>query len=70
MYDFAKEMHFVVRGIGNKTTPDRTPKKILKSPAIVASGFSKILFLSPDSDELCKSLKLLLQQKYAGKNSD
>ena len=40
---------------------------LLKSPAIIASGIST-KFLSSDLDELCHRLKLLLQEKHAGKN--
>ena len=58
-------MHFDVRGIGNKSTQDRTLKKSLKSPAIMASGVSNMLFLSFVSDELCNRLKLLKQEKHA-----
>ena len=36
----------------------------------MAFGISKIVFLSSDPDELCKRLKLLLQEKHAGNNSD
>ena len=72
MYDFAKEMHFDVKKIGNKSTRDRTLIKLLKSPGLMvsASGVSKTIFLSSDPDELCDRLKLLLQEKYAGNNSD
>ena len=70
MYEFAKEMHFDVRDIGRKFTRDSTLKKLLKSPAIMALGISKIVLLSSDLDELCDRLKLLLQEKQAGKNSD
>ena len=42
-YDFAKEMHFDQKGVGNKSTRDRTLIKLLKSPAIMASGVSKTL---------------------------
>ena len=40
MYDFAKEMNFDVRAIGNKPTRDRTLIKLLKSPGLIvfASG--------------------------------
>ena len=69
-YDFAKEMNFDLKAPGNKSTRDRTLIKLLKSPAIMASGVSKTLFLSSDSDELCDRLKLLLQEKQAGNNSD
>ena len=70
MYAFAKEMHFDVKKIGNKSTRDRSLKKLLKSPAIMASGVSKTIFLSSDPDELCNRLKSLLQEKQAGNNSD
>ena len=70
MYDFAKEMHFDERRVGNKSTRDRTLMKILNSPAIMALGVSKTIFLSSDPNELCDRLKLLLQVKQAGNNSD
>ena len=69
MCDFAKEMNFDVRGQGRKSTRERTLIKLLKSPAIMASGISTI-FLSSDPNELCDRLKLLLQEKHAGRNSD
>ena len=67
-YDFAKEMHCDIRGVGNTSTRDRTLIKLLKSPAIIASGISTI-FLPSDPNEQCGKLKLLLQQKQAGNNS-
>ena len=70
MYDFAKEMHFDRNATGNKSTRDRKLLKLLDSPPIVASGVSKTIFLSSDPDELCNRLKLLLQEKHAGNNSD
>ena len=69
MYDFAKEMHFDTKALGKKSTRDKTLIKLLKSPAIMASGVTTI-FLSSDPDELCERLKLLLQEKHAGNNSD
>ena len=72
MYDFAKEMHFDTKAQGNKSTRDRTLIKLLKSAGLMvsASGVSRTIFLSSDLDELCNRLKLLLQEKHAGKNSD
>ena len=72
MYDFAKEMHFDERRVGNKSTRDRTLIKLLNSPGLMvsASGVSKTIFLSSDPNELCDRLKLLLQEKQAGNNSD
>ena len=70
MYDFAREMNFDLKAVGKKSTRDRTLIKLLKSPAILASGVSNTIFLSSDPDELCDRLKLLLQEKQAGNDSD
>ena len=37
-YDFAKEMHFDVRGQGRKSIRDHALVKLLKSPAIMSEG--------------------------------
>ena len=70
MYDFAKEMHFDERRVGNKSTRDKTLIKLLNSPAIMASGISRTIILSSDPNELCDRLRLLLQEKQSGNNSD
>ena len=70
MYNFAKEMHFDERRVGNKSTRDKTLIKLLNTPAITASGVSKTIFLSSDPNELCDRLKLLLQEKHSGNNSN
>ena len=70
MYDFAKEMHFAGRRVGNKSTRDKTLIKLLNSPTTKASGISKTIFLSSDPNELCDRLKLLLQENHAGNNSN
>ena len=59
-------MHCEVRGIGNKSTRDCRHIKLLKSPAVVASGISNTLFLPSNPDELCNRLTLLLQEHHAG----
>ena len=69
VYDFAKAMNFDTKALGNKSTRDRTLIKLLNSPAIMASGITTI-FLSENADELCDRLRLLLQEKQAGNNSD
>ena len=71
MYDFAKEMNFDTKAQGNKSTRDKTLIKLLKSPGLMvsASGISKTKFLS-DPTELCDRLKLLLQEKHGGNNSN
>ena len=72
MYDFAKEMHFDPKASGNKSTRDKKIIKLLNSPGLMvsASGVSKTIFLSSDPNELCDRLKLLLEEKHAGNNSD
>ena len=62
IYEFGKEMDFNIRQQGRKSNTDKSMIKLLKSPAIMASGISTI-FLSSDSNELCNRLTLLLQQK-------
>ena len=72
LYDFAKDMNFDTKALLNKSTRDRTLLKLLNSPGLMvsASGVSKTIFLSSDPNELCDRLKVLLQEKQAGNNSD
>ena len=70
IYEFAKEMNFNIKENGNKSNRDKSIKRLLESPAIMAFGVSKTIFLSSDANELCDRLKLLLQEKHAGNNSD
>ena len=72
MYDFAKEMNFDAKVVGNKSTRDKTLIKLLKSPVLMvsASGVSKTIILSSDPNELCDRLRLSLQEKHAGNKSD
>ena len=68
-YEFGKEMNFNIKQKGRNSDRDRSLIKLLKSPAIRASG-NWTIFLPSDSDELCNRLKLLLQEKKACNNSD
>ena len=62
-------MKFKIRQIGRKSNRDISLAKLLRSPAIMVSGFStKVLPESPF--ELCDRIKLLLQEKQAGNSSD
>ena len=72
VYDFAKEMNFDAKAVGNKSTRDKTLIKLLKSPGLLvsASGVSKSIILSSDPNELCDRFRLFLQEKHAGNNSD
>ena len=65
-----QKMNYVVKGQSRKSTRDRTLIKLLKSPASMASGISKTIFLSSDPDDFCDRLKLFLQKKHAGNISD
>ena len=70
IYEFAKEMNYDTKSTGRPSTRHTSFIKILESPAIMASGISKTIFLSSDPNELCDRLKLLLQEKHAGTNSE
>ena len=72
MHDFAKEMNFDLKAHGNKSTRDPTLIKLLKSSGFMvsASGVSKTIFLPSNGDGLCDRLKLLLQEKHGGNNSN
>ena len=72
MYDFAKEMYFDVKAMGYNSTRDPTLIKVLKSQGLSfsASSTSNTLFLPTDPDVNCGRLKLLLQAKQGGNNSN
>ena len=73
IYEFAKEMNYDIKSTGSTGRPSTRHTFIintLESPAILASGISKTIFLSSDPNELCDRLRLILQEKHAGKNSD
>ena len=70
IYEFAKEMNYDTKSVGPPSVRHNSIVKILNSPAIMASRVTKTIFLSSDADELCERLKLLLQEKHAGNNSD
>ena len=70
IYEFVKEMYFNTRQKEKKSDRDKSIVRLLRSPAIMASGVSKTIFLSSDPNEFCDRLKLLLQEKHAGNNSD
>ena len=62
-------MRFYVKKIRKPRTRDGPVRRILKSPAIMASGISTN-FLPSNGDELCDRSKLFLQEKHAGSNSN
>ena len=62
-------MNFDNKNIGRPSTKDKSLKKFLNSPAIMASAFST-KFSPENPNELCDRIKLLLQEKQAGNNSN
>ena len=70
IYEFAKEMNYDTKNTGRPSVRHNSMVRLLNQPAIMASGFSKTIILSSDANELCDGLKLLLQEKHAGNNSD
>ena len=69
-YEFAKEMNYDTKSTGRPSIRHTSFIKMLESPAIMASSISKTIFLSSDPNELCDRLRLLIQEKHAGNNSD
>ena len=63
-------MNFNFKQKRRKSDRDRSLIKLIKLPAITASGISNTIFASSDPDELCNRLKLVLQEKHAGNNSN
>ena len=57
MYEFAKLLYFVEKVLGNRSTREKSLRKLLKTPAIMASEISTII-LPEKPNELCDRLKL------------
>ena len=70
IYEFVKEMNFNIKQTGRKSDRNRELIKLLESPAILVSGISNMIILPSDPEELCKRLRLFLQEIQAGNNSD
>ena len=69
--EFAKEMKYnTVKNKGRPPVRHKSIMRLLNQPPTTASGVTKTIFLSSNPDELCNSLRLLLQEKHAGNNSD
>ena len=63
-------MNYDIKSTGRPSTRHNSMIGLLDQPAIMASGISKTIFLSSDPNELCDRLKLLLQEKHGGNNSN
>ena len=62
LYDFGKEMFFVVKVPGFESSRDRSLFRFFNSHAIMASGIPT-RFLSSDPIELCNKLELFLKKR-------
>ena len=69
IYEFGREMKFIIRQKRRKSIRDKVLLKLPKSPAIMASGISR-KSLPENPNELCDRLKLFLQEKRAGNNTE
>ena len=68
MYEFAMELSFNEDALGNRSNRETFFFRLLKSPAILVSGIS--VFILPENlDEFLERIKLLFQEKEAGKKS-
>ena len=70
IYEFGKEMKYDINSTGRPIVRHNSMIRLLDQPAIMASGFSKTIILSSDPNELCDRLKLILQEKHGGNNSN
>ena len=70
IYEFRKEMNYKLKNKGRPSIRHSSMIRLLNKPLITASGFTKTIFLSSDPNELCDRLKLLLQEKHGGNNSN
>ena len=70
IYEFAKEMNYDTKSTRRPSVRHNSMIRLLDQPAIMASGISKTIILSSDPNELCDRLKLLLQEKHGGNNSN
>ena len=70
IHEFGKEMNYDTKSTGRPSVRHNSMIRLLDQPAIMASGFSKTIILSSDPNELCDRLRLLLQEKHGGNNSN
>ena len=70
IYEFGKEMKYKLKDKGRPSIRHNSMIRLLNQTPITASGFTKTIILSSNPDELCNRLRLILQEKHAGNNSD
>ena len=69
-YEIGKEMKYKLKNKGRPSIRHNSMIRLLNQTPITASGFTKLIILSSDPNELCDRLKLLLQKKHGGNNSN
>ena len=62
-------MYWVERARGNKSTTYKSPTRLLKSPVLMVSGICTS-FSPENPNELIDTMKVPLQEKQVGKNSN
>ena len=62
-----KHINFNIKQVGRKSPGDQCLIKLLKSPAIIASGVSTVILYS-NPNEVCDRSKFLLHEKRVGDN--
>ena len=70
IYELGKKMNYDTKSTGRPSVRHNSMIRLLDQPAIMASEFSKTIILSSDPYELCDTLKLILQEKHGGNNSN
>ena len=70
IYEFGKEMKYKLKNKGRPSIRHSSMIRVLNQTPITASGFTKTIILSSDPNELCDRLKILLQEKHGGNNSN
>ena len=69
--EFAKEMKYnLVKNKGRPPVRHKSMIRLPNQPPTTASGYTKTIILSSNPDEFCNRVRLLLQEKHAGNNSD
>ena len=63
-------MKYKLKNKGRPSIRHNSMIRLLNQTPITASGFTKTKILSSDPNELCDRLKLLLQEKHGGNNSN
>ena len=63
-------MHFDIHANGKSYRDKNLIKYYYDKRALPASGFQEIFFLSENPNELCNSIRLIIQEKQCGNDSN